>query len=394
MCTILRTLYFIVLYCFAFPSRFCNGIHTLVHPLLPLVIKSWIQSSPIEVGTEVFKFQENGECDDVKKVFFPRFNVYSFLIQNAIGLEKVSLCSLSLLLSFLLRLFFPFLSFSLFSLSLFLLLYVSLSLSFSLAPFSFLFHHFLSHLVRWESLSPSLFSLFLSLSHLLTGSLFCLSLSSSLPLSPSLFLCLPPSLSFSLSFSISPPLSFSLYSFSTPSFLFISPSLFLSFYFPLSFPLFLSPFFLNLFLFLFLSFSLSLFLSLFCLSLSTSLFLSVSFFVSLSFGVCVSLSPSLFVSYLLWLQENEIQLKYTGNYSSRKTNIQTNGLFSLASSSSLFSRRRRRVNYNHLVLICICPEKHFSCSVANAHCINSMHGEVLIAVGQLVRLIQLERIKV
>ena len=36
------------------------------------------------------KFHENGICDDgddVKKVFFPRLKVYSFLVQNTIAVE-------------------------------------------------------------------------------------------------------------------------------------------------------------------------------------------------------------------------------------------------------------------------------------------------------------------
>ena len=79
------------------------------------------------------KFQQNDVCDDVKKVFFPKLNVYSFLVKNAIGLEMVSLCSLSLPISLLLSLPFSLsLSLSLiFSFSLFFLLYVSFSLSLS-----------------------------------------------------------------------------------------------------------------------------------------------------------------------------------------------------------------------------------------------------------------------
>ena len=41
----------------------------------------------LEVGAELLMFQEDGVCDDAKKDFFTRLNVYSFLVQNAIGLE-------------------------------------------------------------------------------------------------------------------------------------------------------------------------------------------------------------------------------------------------------------------------------------------------------------------
>ena len=82
----------------------------------------------------MLKFQESGVCDDVKNVFFPRLNVYSFLVQNAIGLEKVSYCSLSLPISLPLSLPFS-LSLSLplsLSFSLFFFFLAQVSLSFSL----------------------------------------------------------------------------------------------------------------------------------------------------------------------------------------------------------------------------------------------------------------------
>ena len=51
------------------------------------------------------------------------------------------------------------------------------------------------------------------------------------------------------------------------------------------------------------------------------------------------------------------------------------------------------MNDNPLVLICKCPEKHFPAEQLHTF-ISFTSGEILIAVGQLVRPIQLEWIKV